>query len=347
MWPFKRNSAAKQQPLRQDRVAVPFSSDIADLPVLKYHAVRALCGVFMDRHSSCQSPHPFCGDISANVVQLIANAVQQVSPDGPVIAIYLSKAVNRPIPSMDELIDPWEAVVSLDYADKTPYRKLVVCPVSNSNYYMATHGPILNPVEGDYATGRIDPNATRTIYSNPEPRHTRWQYWECELFNEDGPVIAIYIIHGEAVVSLDYADKTPYRKLVVCPVSNSNYYMATHGPILNPVEGDYATGRIDPNATRTIYSNPEPRHTRWQYWECELFNEDIIPEFRCLMVHGEWWIVDADREQGLVQQVAALSVADDPEHNFGIHAREGAVYMTDPRDNSEYAKVIRENCPVM
>ena len=65
------------------------------------------------------------------------------------------------------------------------------------------------------------------------------------------------------------------------------------------------------------------------------------------MVHGQWWIVDADREQGLVQHIASLSVADDPEHNFGIHSREATIYATDPRDNSEYSKVIRENLPVM
>ena len=129
--------------------------------------------------------------------------------------------------------------------------------------------------------------------------------------------------------------------------ANDGTYFATHGPILNPVEGDYTTGRIDHSATRTFYSNPEPRHTKWQYWECELLNEDIIPEFRCLMVHGECWVVDADREQGLVQQVAGLSVVDSPEHNFGIHARENAIYETHPHDNSEYAKVIRENCPVI
>ena len=255
MWPFRRSSAAKQQPLQQGRVAVPFPPNIADLPVLKYHAVRALCGVFMDRHSNCKSPHPFCGDISTTVVQLIANAVQQDSSDGPIMAIYLSKAVH-PAPPEGEQIHPLDAAISIDYAEEIPYRKLVVLPVSNSNYYIATHGPILNPVEGDYATGRIDHSAACTLYSDPEPRHTKWQYWECELLNED-----------------------------------------------------------------------------------------IIPEFRCLMVHGECWVVDADREQGLVQQVARLSVADSPEHNFGIHAREGAIYATDPRDNSEYTKVIRENLP--
>ena len=257
MWPFKRSSAAKQQPLQQGRVAVPFPPDIADLPVLKYHMVRALCSVFMSRHSGCRSPHPFCGDINATVVQLIANAVQQVNEnDGtPLLAIYLSKAVHSRAFPKGELIDPWESVLSLGYAEETPHRKLVVRPTNDGTYF------------------------------------------------------------------------------------------ADYGPILNPVEGDYATGRIDLNAVRILHCDPEPRHTKWQYWECELLNENITPEFHCLMVRGEWWIVDTDREQGLVQQVAALSVADDPEHNFGIHARENTFYGTDPRDDSEYAKVIRENLP--
>ena len=255
MWPFKRNST-KKQPLQQGLTAVPFPPDIFDLPILKRHAVRALCGVFMDRHSNCKSPHPFCGDISTTVVQLIANAVTQIDEnDGtPLLAIYLSKAVH-PAPPEGEQIHPLDAAISIDYAEEIPYRKLVVQP------------------------------------------------------------------------------------------TNVGTYSVNYGPILNPVEGDYATGRIDRGATRILHCDPEPPHTKWQYWECELLNENITPEFRCLVVHGECWVVDADRVQGLVQQVAGLSVANNPEHNFGIHARENAFYATDPRDNSEYAKVIRENLP--
>ena len=63
MWPFKRKTPKEQSSLetRLNRVGVPFSSDIADPLILKYHALRALCGALMDRHSSCQSPHPFAG----------------------------------------------------------------------------------------------------------------------------------------------------------------------------------------------------------------------------------------------------------------------------------------------
>ena len=39
----------------------PFGGDLEDFTVLRYHAIRALCGVLMDRHTACRSPHPFCG----------------------------------------------------------------------------------------------------------------------------------------------------------------------------------------------------------------------------------------------------------------------------------------------
>ena len=52
--------------------------------------------------------------------------------------------------------------------------------------------------------------------------------------------------------------------------------------------------------------------------------------------------MDADRERGLVQQVAALTLADDPTHNWGIHTRTNAIYAT-PNDGSEYGRVLEEN----
>ncbi len=256
MWPFKRKTTPKQQPFQPERkTPVPFSDDLSDPFVLRHHALRALCGALMDRHSECRSPHPFCGNITAHVTQLIANAVEQVSPYGPVLAIYTSKAVDN-----------------LEY----------------------TPGQPREPLDG--------------------------------------------------AVSLEYAENIPGRKLVVNPNTDGTY-TALYGPILDPVEGHYATGSIDGNAARTLNCNPEPQHTKWQYWERKLPGVDIVPEYRCLCVHGSWWIVEADRSHGLVQHVASLEVADNPEHNFGIHSRQHAMYVTDPWDDSEYAKVIRENLP--
>ena len=141
---------------------------------------------------------------------------------------------------------------------------------------------------------------------------------------------------------LGYAEETPGRKLVVGLISDGAYSVQ-YGPILNPTVGDYSTGRLDPDNYRTLDCNPEPMHTKWQYWESELTAEQhVVPELRCLLLRGEWWIVDADRERGLVQQVAALTLADDPTHNWGIHTRTNAIYAT-PNDGSEYARVLEEN----
>ena len=38
-----------------------FDGNLEDFTVLRYHAVRALCGVLMDRHTACRSPHRSVG----------------------------------------------------------------------------------------------------------------------------------------------------------------------------------------------------------------------------------------------------------------------------------------------
>lgn len=114
---------------------------------------------------------------------------------------------------------------------------------------------------------------------------------------------------------LQYAEEVPSRKAVVRPLDNGAY-LAEYGPIANPTKGDYSTGRLDREEwTLSYHCDPEPAHTRWQYWDSGITAEQkVVPEFRCLQVRGEWWIVDIDRERRMVQQVAALSVADDRDH---------------------------------
>ena len=257
VWPFKRHRESKPTATRGQspaRFGIPFTDDISDPTVLRRHAVRALCGAIMGRHSGCRSPHPFCGDISQQVVMLMADAVNQIDPDGrPVLAIYLSRATESTKPPEDGMIDPLDGAVSLTYTESVPFRKMVVSP------------------------------------------------------------------------------------------TNDGIYLAHYGPILNPVERNYTTGSVDPNAARTLVCDPEPRHARWQYWESELSDGDFLPEYHCIVVHGQCWVVEADPPRGLAQQVAGLEIADDPHHNFGIHSRRDVVYATDPTDESEYAKVIREN----
>ena len=148
----------------------------------------------------------------------------------------------------------------------------------------------------------------------------------------------------EYALSLDYYDKTPDRKMAMSLVSDGTYF-AHYGPILNPVEGDYSTGRLDQNEVRELYCDSEPSHTEWQYWDSELTaGQLVVPEYRCLQVADQWVILDVDRARGIAQQVASLKVADDPEHNFGIHSRPDSIYVHSD-DGSEWSKVLNENLP--
>ena len=234
--------------------------------MLRHHALRALCGALMDRHTACRSPHPFCAQQDPDrYMEFIAEAIPQGS----------NPTLNSP-----DLIG------------------IYLCPASAS-----TH---MNTEE-------------------------KWDIME-------------YIIR------MTPTEPAPNRKLVVYPPQGGTY-RAMFGPILNPVEGDYSTGSIDPASARPFNCNPEPRHCSWKYWESSLNRGDWrVPRFHCLQVFGEWWIVEVDlRRVGQdmhvrYQQVAALDFADNPDHNFGIHAKKKpAIYMTDP--NSELSKVLAENLP--
>jgi hypothetical protein len=255
LWPFRRRDDSRNRPERGP-VVVPFPDDIAELSVLKHHGLRALSSFLMARHSACRSPHPFCGPAVnvETVLYLIAHVVLQAGEaDGRLFpAIYFTRAKSG-LPDTGELIEPFDYVSHLDYAEETPSRKLVVDLISDG---------------------------TRSI-----------QY----------------------------------------------------GPILNPTVGDYSTGRIDPDNFRTVYCNPEPLHAKWQYWESQLTaGQQVVPEFRCLLLRGEWWIADADRQRGLAQQVAGLTLADDPNHNWGIHTNTNSIF-TVANHESEYARVLDEN----
>jgi len=154
----------------------------------------------------------------------------------------------------------------------------------------------------------------------------------------------------EYITLMTPTEPVPNRKLVVY-LPQDGTYRAMDGPILNPVEGDYSTGRFDPANARPLNCNPEPRHCRWKYWESSLDRGDWrVPRFHCLQVFGEWWIVEVDLrrvgQQAAVryQQVAALDFADTPDHNFGIHAeKRPASYWIRRDPDSEFSKVVREN----
>ena len=228
--------------------------------MLRHHAIRALCGALMDRHTACRSPHPFCGQHGEDTyIELIAEAIPQgsnptsSSPD--LIGIYLSPASASAHMSTEEKWDTMEYIIRMVPTEPAPNRKLVVYPPQGGTY-RAMYGPILNPAEGDYSTGSIDPANARPLNCNPEPRHCRWKYWESSL-----------------------------------------------------TRGDW-----------------------------------LVPRFHCLQVLGEWWIVDVDRTRA--QQVAAFDFADNPEHNFGIHAKKRpTIYVNKTDPDSELSRVLRENLP--
>ena len=115
--------------------------------------------------------------------------------------------------------------------------------------------------------------------------------------------------------SLAPRGNVPTSKALINLLSDGTY-RGQLGSIANPVEGDYSTGRLNRQAPTTLlHLDPEPSHAKWEYFESQLTEgQAVVPEFHCLMLRGEWWVVDIDRARGMYQQVAALEFADNPNH---------------------------------
>ena len=237
-WPFKKrgNAAAPAPtppPTAPNPKIVPFSGDLEDTATLKYHGLRALCGVLMDRHDGCGAAHPFCGphthlkdsDTPAMIVAHIIPQGDGSVPEPNLIGIYLCQAVSGLANPSGE-VDPLDFTVRLVCADTKPSRKMVVQPVNDGSYYIR-YGAVLNPVDGDHSTGSLDPATIEEIRGDPEPTYAKWEYYDIPL---------------------------------------------AAGPLVT------------------------------------------IPEFHCLQIRGEWWVVDVDKAKGAHQQLAALTVANNPNH---------------------------------
>ena len=236
-------------------VVVPFTSE--ELPYVKWHGLRALCGLLMDRHSACHVC-PFCGvhdpNDEADLTQVIVQAIcqQDMNTGAPVVALYFSKAM------MPEPGEP----------ESAPSRRV------------RRWSETLRP---------------RRKEPTPEP-----------------PEIDVVSGWGGTVT---FAEDVPSRKAVVALLDNGRYY-AEYGPIANPTRGDHSTGALDRTAwTLAYYCDPEPTYAQWRYWDSHITEgQEVVPEFLCLRLRGEWWILDRDRQRRMVQQVAALTVADNPDH---------------------------------
>ena len=213
-------------------VVAPFGGDLEDFTVLRYHAIRALCGALMDRHTACRSPHSFCGpghwrggDDAPR--SLIAEAIPQsatLTDSADRIGIYLCPAYVKS--GGDDDTDIMDYITRMIPSQPAPSHKLVVFPPTDGTYQIM-YGSVLNPVDGDYSTGSIDPDNVRPLTGNPEPKHCRWQYWESELDKGDWLVPRFHCLqvfgewwvvevsrsHGVAqkVAGLDFADNPEHN----------------------------------------------------------------------------------------------------------------------------------------
>ena len=126
---------------------------------------------------------------------------------------------------------------------------------------------------------------------------------------------------GDSINPLEFtarlvcAGRVPHRKAVAQLCDDGSYYISI-GPMLDTVLDDHSSGQLDQAKARRANSHPEPAFTRWEYYEPQLAKGPlrVVPEFHCLQVFGDWWVVDLDREAGAYQQIAALAVGNNPDH---------------------------------
>ena len=226
---------------------VPFTS--SELPYIKHHGLRALCGLLMDRKSSC-TRGPFCGPRSTDgIEQFIVRVEGQIDAETcePLVALYFCKTELLPLVGDEEgTLVEWAS--RMTYAEDVPSRKAVV-QLLDDGTYIARLGEIANPTAGDYSTGMLDTTKPLLQYfCNPEPSHTRWTYFENELTPGQRVVPEFLCIRGkdwwivdrdlerdllEHVAGLTVADNPNHpgdNDVVILPVDK-------HGRIIMPDGG--------------------------------------------------------------------------------------------------------------
>ena len=146
----------------------------------------------------------------------------------------------------------------------------------------------------------------------------------------------------EYIIHMKHAEPAPSHKLVVFPPDADGIYQSVFGPVIKPVEGDFSTGGVDGNRARPFHCDPEPKHCEWQYWDSELDTSGWVPRYYCFQGYGYWWIAEMDEMRRAAHQVAAFDLADNPNHNFGIHSKPG-YYESTNNSSDEFLKVLQEN----
>ena len=89
---------------------VPFTS--FELPYIKHHGLRALCGLLMDSHSACTADHPFCRFPADSTFQFIVHVDGQTEgrTGEPVVALYFCQAAS-PSGYEADSIEDWAALL--------------------------------------------------------------------------------------------------------------------------------------------------------------------------------------------------------------------------------------------
>ena len=160
--------------------------------MLRHHAVRALCGALLDRHTTCKSPHPFCGSAhhrrnGDTPRELIAEAIPQgTDPTGGanLIGIYLCPA--SAVMDGEGEHDVMEYILRMAPTRPAPTFKLW----STARGWQIPR-PLRTNTQPPYQ-GLLDRTARlrqqQTNQLQPRPRHCRWRYWESNLAYGELPV---------------------------------------------------------------------------------------------------------------------------------------------------------------
>ena len=150
----------------------------------------------------------------------------------------------------------------------------------------------------------------------------------------NAPLIGVYFYPAESLAEspadgtgldplvyaarLSPSEPEPTLKLVVSPRDASDgKYPALFGPVAaDAVGGDFPGGSLVPGGCWSVDCDPSPAYCRWHYWESEIpLTTGMLPRFHCLQISGEWWIVESYPAQGVAQKVAALDLAENPNHD--------------------------------